>query len=305
MSRAAAGDLLRTRIREGSRFTVFDIDPDTAQRWGEALLRLGARRSPGSERRVAKRVDRDAMIDVAFPLHGRSAAARPPARAGRRAASTRCPGWPTCREAGVHRLNVVAGGGTEALLSGRTRLTLRVPRERDCGARGPRRRRPAARRHARCALGAAAGARTAAARHPVRPPRRGRRCRRSRASWTRWKRELEALGVPCRAICGRRAGRSTAASLHGFSLMLDGLSTSGIACACSKPASAPTAASAAACSCRTSRPLPSAPHDTPSRASQQRTGRSTRWAISSTAPNSRPTTRAICSSPITATRSCT
>lgn len=31
--------LLRTRIREKSRFTVFDIDPQTAQLWGEALLR--------------------------------------------------------------------------------------------------------------------------------------------------------------------------------------------------------------------------------------------------------------------------
>jgi len=30
--------LLRTRIREQSRFTVFDIDPVTAKLWGEALL---------------------------------------------------------------------------------------------------------------------------------------------------------------------------------------------------------------------------------------------------------------------------
>jgi hypothetical protein len=30
--------LLRTRVREGSRFTVFDIDPRTAEQWGEALL---------------------------------------------------------------------------------------------------------------------------------------------------------------------------------------------------------------------------------------------------------------------------
>ena len=30
--------LLRTRIREGSRFTIFDIDPVTAQAWGQALL---------------------------------------------------------------------------------------------------------------------------------------------------------------------------------------------------------------------------------------------------------------------------
>ena len=30
--------LLRTRIREQSRFTVFDIDPSTARSWGQALL---------------------------------------------------------------------------------------------------------------------------------------------------------------------------------------------------------------------------------------------------------------------------
>lgn len=30
--------LLRTRIREKSRFTVFDIDPITADAWGRALL---------------------------------------------------------------------------------------------------------------------------------------------------------------------------------------------------------------------------------------------------------------------------
>ena len=30
---------LRTRIREKSRFTVFDIDPHTAEVWGQALLR--------------------------------------------------------------------------------------------------------------------------------------------------------------------------------------------------------------------------------------------------------------------------
>jgi hypothetical protein len=31
--------LLRTRIRENSRFTVFEIDPQTAAQWGRALLR--------------------------------------------------------------------------------------------------------------------------------------------------------------------------------------------------------------------------------------------------------------------------
>lgn len=29
--------LMRVRIREGSRFTVFDIDPGSAERWGRAM----------------------------------------------------------------------------------------------------------------------------------------------------------------------------------------------------------------------------------------------------------------------------
>ncbi len=33
--------LLRIRIREGRRFTVFDIDPETARALGAALLRWG------------------------------------------------------------------------------------------------------------------------------------------------------------------------------------------------------------------------------------------------------------------------
>lgn len=36
---AGGMSLLRTRIREHSRFTVFDIDPQTARDWGRALLR--------------------------------------------------------------------------------------------------------------------------------------------------------------------------------------------------------------------------------------------------------------------------
>lgn len=31
--------LLRIRIREGKRFTIFDIDPDTAEQWGRAMQR--------------------------------------------------------------------------------------------------------------------------------------------------------------------------------------------------------------------------------------------------------------------------
>lgn len=35
---AGGMSLLRTRIREKNRFTIFDIDPITAQAWGQALL---------------------------------------------------------------------------------------------------------------------------------------------------------------------------------------------------------------------------------------------------------------------------
>jgi hypothetical protein len=35
--------LLRVRIREGKRFTVFDIDARTAERWGEAMVAWGRR----------------------------------------------------------------------------------------------------------------------------------------------------------------------------------------------------------------------------------------------------------------------
>jgi hypothetical protein len=45
---AGGMSLLRTRIREKSRFTVFDIDPITARAWGEALL-AWSREQPGGD----------------------------------------------------------------------------------------------------------------------------------------------------------------------------------------------------------------------------------------------------------------
>jgi hypothetical protein len=38
---AGSLSMLRVRIREGSRFTVFDIDPGTAAAWGDALQAWG------------------------------------------------------------------------------------------------------------------------------------------------------------------------------------------------------------------------------------------------------------------------
>jgi hypothetical protein len=40
---AAGGlSLLRVRIREGKRFTVFDIDPESARRWAETMAQWAA-----------------------------------------------------------------------------------------------------------------------------------------------------------------------------------------------------------------------------------------------------------------------
>ena len=44
---AGGMSLLRTRIREKSRFTVFEVDPQTAAAWGRALLRW-AESQPGA-----------------------------------------------------------------------------------------------------------------------------------------------------------------------------------------------------------------------------------------------------------------
>ena len=46
-SEAGGLGMLRVRIREGRRFTVFDIDPGTAVAWGEALACWG-RSQPGN-----------------------------------------------------------------------------------------------------------------------------------------------------------------------------------------------------------------------------------------------------------------
>jgi len=40
--------LLRVRIREGKRFTVFDIDPQTAESWGRAMVRWAAAQPTGA-----------------------------------------------------------------------------------------------------------------------------------------------------------------------------------------------------------------------------------------------------------------
>ena len=45
---AGGMSLLRTRIREKSRFTVFEVDPDSARLWGYALLRWADSQNPAN-----------------------------------------------------------------------------------------------------------------------------------------------------------------------------------------------------------------------------------------------------------------
>ncbi len=162
------------------------------------------------------------MIDLAFALDGD---ALPREHRGLLAAAVEAalPWLAGVPGAGVHRLNVSAGGGPQALLSGRTRLTLRVPRERAdeamtlagrelqlgagrlrLGAAHVRELLPYSALYAH--LVAADDADEAAFVEAVAA-------------------ELKALDVACRAICGRHQ-ITEAGALRGFSLMLDGLSAS-------------------------------------------------------------------------------
>jgi len=159
------------------------------------------------------------MVDVAFALEGD---ALPREHRNLLAAALEAT-LPWLRElpgAGVHRLNISAGGGPLALLSGRTRLTLRVPRERADDAMtlaGTELQLGASRLRVGLAhvrellpysalyahLVAAADADEAAFVEAAAA-------------------ELQALDVTCRAICGRHQV-TEAGALRGFSLMLDGL----------------------------------------------------------------------------------
>jgi CRISPR-associated protein Cas6 len=159
------------------------------------------------------------MIDVAFPVEGdtlpgdyRFALADALERA--------LPWLGNSPAAGVHRLKLVTDGGSDPIVSRRTRLVLRVPRERAADA------------------GALAGCEL---------PVAGRRLQVGAAQQRELlhhatlfahlvaggddeilfmqavNTELESLGVQCRAICGLHH-RLEGGRLAGYSLMLDGLS---------------------------------------------------------------------------------
>jgi CRISPR-associated protein Cas6 len=163
------------------------------------------------------------MVDVIYPLQGRILP-RDHRRALAEALERLVPWLGEPAQAGVHRINAVAGIGPTALLSDRARLTLRVRRERvgelaplggavlDVGG------------HA-LQLGQVAVVRellphTTLYAHLVTTADDD-----ELAFLDSIDHELEALGVPCRCICGRRQViDNDGAPVTGYSLMLDGLS---------------------------------------------------------------------------------
>jgi CRISPR-associated protein Cas6 len=164
------------------------------------------------------------MLDLAFAVDG-GALPREHRRALADAIERALPWLAAQSGAGIHRLNVSAGGGPQALLSRRTRLTLRIPRAQAKAARALEGRTLDLSGHA-LQVGAAHerellpwgtlyahvvatddGADELAFLQVVQA-------------------ELVALGISGRPICGRPQNFE-ADRLHGYSLMLDGLSAEG------------------------------------------------------------------------------
>jgi CRISPR-associated protein Cas6 len=163
------------------------------------------------------------MVDVIYPLHGQ-ALPRDHRRALAEALERLVPWLSEPSQAGVHRINVVAGGGEPALISQRTRLMLRVLRQRvselaplqgavlDVGGYWLR-------------LGTAPVVRELLPWGTLYAHVVATADDDELAFLETIEGELDAMHVPCRRICGRRqviddGGRR----LTGFSLMLDGLS---------------------------------------------------------------------------------
>lgn len=162
------------------------------------------------------------LTDLAFPLQGRAAV--PPDHRARLAAAVAAvlPWLAHTPGAGLHRLNLAHGGG--GLLSGRTRLVLRVPIERvDEATR------------------ALAGASFALDGAPLvlgTPSRRDLLPHRTLyahfvdaeaddepAFLARMAADLLAMDVACTTVCGRRQQLvAPGGTLTGYSLLLDGLS---------------------------------------------------------------------------------
>lgn len=161
-----------------------------------------------------------AMVDLAFAVEGRTVPAA--YRVALSDAVLGCLPWlADLPAAGIHRLNLAHGAAAQGLLSGRTRLVLRLPRGRAADAAALERRTLVLEGHA-LRLGAAQPrellpwgtlyAHLVATEHAD-----------ERAFLAEVGAGLEGLGVACRVIAGRRHDWD-AGAVQGYALMLDGLS---------------------------------------------------------------------------------
>ena len=166
------------------------------------------------------------MVDVSYALHGK-ALPRDHRLALATALERLVPWLADATQSGLHRINTVAGGGDTALLSQRSRLSLRVRRERlaelaplagawlDVGGHTLR-------------LGDALLVRELLPYGTLYAHLVASNDDDELAFLTAVEHELDSLGVACRPICGRRQIFDLdGATLTGFSLMLDGLSPAG------------------------------------------------------------------------------
>ncbi len=166
------------------------------------------------------------MVDVHYALHGK-ALPREHRTALAAALERHVPWLADPAQAGTHRINVVTGNGPTALLSRRTRLALRVRRDRLADLE------PLSGAALDVAgfvlrLGDVAVVRELLPYGTLYAHVVASRGDDELAFLDAVQNELDALGVPCRPICGRRqAIDADGAPLLGFSLMLDGLTTAG------------------------------------------------------------------------------
>ena len=166
---------------------------------------------------------RAAMVDIGFTLAGQ-ALPREHRQALAEALSARLPWLAALPQAAVHRINVSAGDGALALLSGRSRLSFRLPREQAdalAALRGaqfelggcPLEIRGAPRQRELLPYGALYAHSVVAADED------------ELAFLADVDAELLQLGVACRRMCGRLQRLvGEAQPLSAFSLMLDRLS---------------------------------------------------------------------------------
>ena len=166
------------------------------------------------------------IVDVIYPLQGR-ALPRDHRRALAQALERLLPWLGDPAQAGVHRINAVAGIGPTALLSQRARLTLRVRRER-VGDLAPLQGAPLDVGGFPLQVGQAAVVRELLPHTTLYAHLVATADDEELAFLDSIEHELEALGVPCQRICGRRQVIDNGGEpVTGYSLMLDGLSPAG------------------------------------------------------------------------------